>query len=153
MALNQLIRWSQRLLLRQQKRDDDRAPVEKPTVKYQSVNPISELDEGLCPHPRYEDHEALRRRPTISDQANLVDLADCANLGERLHLIAMAAGGWLEIAPALDTIMKSGVTKGSKRTLRSEIHRWFRHHASDWERIANGLYRYRRAEERDLEDL
>ena len=58
----------------------------------------------------------------------------------------------MHISDALDTIMKSGVTTGSKTTLRSEMNRWIRNHRADWDQVAIGMYRYQRFEHEDLED-
>lgn len=153
MARHRFIRSSHRLSILEQERHENRIVVEAPAVNYQFVSQIiSALQEKPRPHTRDESYQALRRRPTSSDQANLIDLRGYKNIGQRLHRIAMAAGGWLHISDTLDFIMQSGVTSGSKRTLRSEVARWIRNHGADWEQVAIGVYRYKRCDDRDQDD-
>lgn len=81
-----------------------------------------------------------------------VDLVGCRNLGERLERIAMAENGWLEVAHAIEIILKAGVTDAKRRNLQTEIPRWMRMHSTNWEHVARGVYRHLRFGESDTED-
>ena len=88
---------------------------------------------------------------TSLDTPPAVDLRGCMNMKERLERIAIANGGLLDLAHALDVIVATGVSRAKESSLRGEIRKWVKRNPQDWENVGNGTYRYRRFADKDDE--
>lgn len=132
---------SKSLTTLEQNRDLARARYEEIDAGYQSVSQAIKV---------LQDEMALLGHGSLAaDGSPKIDLRDCANVGERLHKIAMATGGQIDIRSALDIIVGAGVTNAKRQNVRTDIQKWIKKHSEDWECVTPGTYRYLRFEEGD----
>ena len=129
---------SKSLATLEQTRDLARARYEEIDARYQAVSQAIKVLE--------DEMALLGHRSLAADSSPKVDLRGCANLGQRLHKIALVSGGQIDISNALDIIVGAGVTNAKKQNVRSDIQKWIKRHAEDWECVTPGTYRYLRFE-------
>ncbi|MCY4558794.1 MAG: hypothetical protein OXF79_20930 [Chloroflexi bacterium] len=79
-----------------------------------------------------------------------VNLDGCRNMGDRLHRIAVATGGRLDVDVATYVIQQWWPAGATRDTVRSDINRWVRENPHDWELISQGVYRCLR--DQDVDD-
>ena len=136
---------SKTLTTLEQKRDRARARYEEIEATYQGV---SHAIAGLR-----EEMALLGQGSPTAAGSPTIDLRGCTNMGQRLHEIAMAMGGQIDIPGALDVIVGAGVTNAKRRNIGSDVRKWIKQHTEDWEYVAAGTYRYLRFEEGDTGGL
>lgn len=132
---------SKSLTTLEQTRDLARARYEEVDARHQALSQAIKVLE--------DEMALLGHRSLAADGSPTIDLRGCANVGQRLHKIALASGGQIDISNALDIIVGAGVTNAKKQNVRTDIQKWIRRHANDWECITPGTYRYLRFEEGD----
>lgn len=136
-----IMSMSKSLAVLEQDRDLARARYEALEAKCQGASQIIESFQ--------EEMALLGQGSVAADASSTIDLRGCANVGQRLHKIALASGGQIDIPTALDIIVGAGVTNAKKQNVRTDIQKWIKRHAQDWECVTPGTYRYLHFEEED----
>ena len=86
------------------------------------------------------------------DTSPAIDLSRCKSMKERLERIAVANGGNLNLAHALEAIMAAGVSRAKASSLRREIRKAITRNPQDWECVGPRIYRYKPFEDKGNEE-